>query len=127
MSFLRRLWLMALLLCGAWVPASADEFRPAYLQLTQTDGSSYEVLWKLPALPEESSVKPPLVLLKSTYGITRYKVTLWVHEVPGGKAVKWPETHRFVPLGELAALPMPSPYRRALEKLLVSQGEFRLE
>jgi len=95
--------------------------------LEQETGSRRTGLWKLPALPEESSVKPPSVLLKSSYGITRYKVTLWVHAVPSGKAVKWPETHRFVPLGELAALPMPSPYRRALEKLLASEGDFRLE
>lgn len=94
--------------------------------LEQETGSRRTGLWKLPALPEESSAKPPSVLLKSSYGITRYKVTLWVHEVPAGKAVKWPDTHRFVPLADLAALPMPSPYRRALEKLLVSDGEFRL-
>jgi hydrogenase/urease accessory protein HupE len=33
-------------------PAVADEFRPAYLQLRQIDGTSYDVLWKVPALDE---------------------------------------------------------------------------
>ena len=32
------------------VPTSADEFRPAYLQLTQIDAETYGVLWKVPAL-----------------------------------------------------------------------------
>jgi A/G-specific adenine glycosylase len=95
--------------------------------LEQETGSRRTGLWKLPALPEEFSIKPPSVLLKTTYGITRYKVTLWVHEVPGKPAQTWPESHRLVPLDELPALPMPSPYRRALERLLASSGEFRLE
>ena len=92
--------------------------------LEQETGSRRTGLWKLPALPEAHHDQPPSVLLKASYGITRYKVTLWVHAQPGQG--KWPETHRYIPLTELAALPMPSPYRKALERLLKTE-EFRLE
>jgi A/G-specific adenine glycosylase len=92
--------------------------------LEQETGSRRTGLWKLPALPEAHHEHLPSVLLKSSYGITRYKVTLWVHAQPSQG--KWPETHRYIPLNELAALPMPSPYRKALERLLRTE-EFRLE
>jgi hydrogenase/urease accessory protein HupE len=39
------------------LPAKADEFRPAYLQLTQTSAASYDVLWKSPALDENTPLK----------------------------------------------------------------------
>jgi hydrogenase/urease accessory protein HupE len=48
--------LCALLACGV-LPAAADEFRPAYLQLTQIDATTYDVLWKLPALDESTTLK----------------------------------------------------------------------
>jgi hydrogenase/urease accessory protein HupE len=38
-------------------PAMADEFKPAYLQLTQRDATDYEVLWKLPALDESTTLR----------------------------------------------------------------------
>jgi hydrogenase/urease accessory protein HupE len=37
--------------------ASADEFRPGYLQLTQTAADRYDVLWKVPALDETTILK----------------------------------------------------------------------
>jgi hypothetical protein len=42
---------------GAVLPAAADEFRPAYLQLRQIDSATYDVLWKLPALDESTILK----------------------------------------------------------------------
>lgn len=81
-------------------------------------------LWKLPELPPEHAGSPPPVLLRMHYGITRYKVTLWVHE-PHAQEYEWPETHRLVPFGELESTPMPAPYRKALRELL-GRGEFRL-
>jgi hydrogenase/urease accessory protein HupE len=57
LGLLARVWIAALLLCGAVLPAAADEFRPAYLQLTQLDAESYDVLWKLPALDESTTLK----------------------------------------------------------------------
>lgn len=81
-------------------------------------------LWKLPALPAALAEKPPPVLLRTHYSITRYKVTLWVHE-PHATDLPWPDTHRVIPFPELEATPMPAPYRRALRELL-DRGEFAL-
>ena len=53
----RSLQVFALLLLVFALPASADQFRPAYLQLTQTSASSYDVLWKVPALDENTPLK----------------------------------------------------------------------
>lgn len=81
-------------------------------------------LWKLPALPSAHDGQPPPVLLRMQYGITRYKVTLWVHE-PHARKGAWPDTHRMIPFAELESTPMPAPYRKALRDLL-QRGEFRL-
>jgi len=53
----RALELIAVLVLLVALPASADEFRPAYLQLTQTGADSYDVLWKSPALDEYTPLK----------------------------------------------------------------------
>lgn len=37
-------------------PSVADEFKPAYLQLQQIDATTYDVLWKLPALDERRTL-----------------------------------------------------------------------
>jgi len=44
------------LLLAAALPAVADEFRPAYLQLRQVDATAYDVLWKVPALDETTTL-----------------------------------------------------------------------
>jgi hypothetical protein len=44
--------LLGLFLAGA--PAAADDFRPAYLQLTERDATTYDVRWKTPAKDEQS-------------------------------------------------------------------------
>lgn len=80
-------------------------------------------LWKLPAL-DPLHAEPPPVLLRLHYGITRYKVTLWVHE-PHAQVGAWPDTHRMIPFAELESTPMPAPYRKALRELL-GRGEFQL-
>jgi A/G-specific adenine glycosylase len=90
--------------------------------LEQETGNRRTGLWKLPALPEAETL--PLVLHKATYGITRYKVTLWVHEAPAGVATT--SAHRLVTLAELPDLPMPAPYRKALNAVLRA-GDFKLE
>jgi A/G-specific adenine glycosylase len=96
---------------------------PEGVLLERETGSRRTGLWKLPALP--AGERTPPVLLKSTYGITRYKVTLWVHEPPVIKD-GWPDTHQWVPRDALNSTAMPSPYRRALESLL-RQNWFELE
>jgi len=57
MIVLRRLLMLGCVLFAAATPAMADEFRPAYLQLRQVDTTSYDVLWKVPALDEITTLK----------------------------------------------------------------------
>lgn len=83
--------------------------------LEQETGKRRTGLWKLPVLPE--STKPTPLIHQSRYTITRYKVTLDVHEAPADD-MSHSSTVRFIPLDELATLPMPSPYRRALDAVL---------
>jgi hydrogenase/urease accessory protein HupE len=91
---MRRLSLLvvAVALLLAVVPARADEFKPAYLQLTQVDHETYDVLWKIPAIDESTplKVKPQfptgteaLTPVQSTFsrGIT---VQRWRIRVPEG-------------------------------------------
>jgi hydrogenase/urease accessory protein HupE len=97
---MRRLSLLvvtvALLL--AVVPARADEFKPAYLQLTQVDHETYDVLWKIPAIDESTTlkVKPQfpngteaLTPVRSTFsrGITVQRWRIRVPEGLDGKAI----------------------------------------
>lgn len=89
--------------------------------LQQETGNRRTGLWKLPALPDTE--KPPAVLHKAHYTITRYRVTLWVHEAPAATAWKAStagETVCLVPNDEIPGLPMPSPYRKALNAVLAS-------
>jgi A/G-specific adenine glycosylase len=101
----------------------------AGILLQQETGNRRTGLWKLPALPEMAKLPP--VLLKAHYTITRYRVTLWVHEPAPAKALKsvaHDPASRFVAEHEVAALPMPSPYRKALNTLLArARGGFALE
>jgi A/G-specific adenine glycosylase len=90
--------------------------------LEQETGNRRTGLWKLPALAEDKPL--PAVLHKAIYGITRYKVTLWVHAAPG-RMVMTP-AHRFIPAIEIASLPMPAPYRKALNAVLRAT-DFKLE
>jgi len=80
------------LLIDAVAPALADEFRPGYLQITQLDQETYDVLWKVPAIDESTTlkVKPQFPVgtqtstpVHSTFsrGIT---VQRWRIRVPGG-------------------------------------------
>jgi hydrogenase/urease accessory protein HupE len=79
-----------LLLCAQG--AFADIFRPAYLQLTQTAPDRYDVLWKVPALDETTTLKvrpefPALTVALSevrTSFATGTAVQRWSIEVPGG-------------------------------------------
>ena len=89
-------WLLLLLALSvtlvANLPARADDFRPAYLQISQTDASTYDILWKVPALSEDTILKvrpkfPPgttnLTPPRGSYadGVT---VQRWRIAVPGG-------------------------------------------
>jgi len=54
--------------------------RSGAILLEQETGNRRTGLWKLPALPP--TVKPPKTLHRSTYTITRFRVTLHVHAAP---------------------------------------------
>jgi len=80
------------LLLDVVVPARADEFKPGYLQLTQRDPETYDVLWKIPAIDESTTLKvrpqfpagtEALTTVRSTFsrGIT---VQRWRIRAPGG-------------------------------------------
>src|SRR4051812_26371010 len=92
---MRRVFLplvVATLVLTATVPGRADEFKPAYLQITQLAQDTYDVLWKIPAIDEATTlkVKPQfpdgteaLTTVRSTFsrGVT---VQRWRVRVPGG-------------------------------------------
>jgi hydrogenase/urease accessory protein HupE len=91
-----RRWLLLLVLCTAPLVARADEFRPAYLQLTQLSAETYDVLWKLPALDETTILRVhpqfpdgtrELTPIQSTYAAGT-AVQRWRIEVTGGLAGK---------------------------------------
>jgi hydrogenase/urease accessory protein HupE len=97
----RVLELFAIMLFALALPAKADEFRPAYLQLTQTSAASYDVLWKSPALDENTPLKvhpvfPAGVTEQGARGSTFAAGTMrqrWRITVPGGlngKAIAFP-------------------------------------
>src|SRR6187431_3648538 len=89
---------VASMLLQAVVPARADEFKPAYLQLTQLDRETYDVLWKVPAIDESTmlKVKPQfpagteaLTEVRSTFarGVTVQRWRIRVPEGLDGKAI----------------------------------------
>ncbi len=97
----RALGLFAILLLAFALPANGDEFRPAYLQLTQTSAESYDVLWKSPALDENTTLKvrpvfPPGVTEQGKRRSSFSTGTLrqrWTINVPGGlndKTIQFP-------------------------------------
>lgn len=83
------LFWLALCLAG---PAVADDFRPSYLQITQTAAERYDVLWKVPALDEQTVLKVKPVFPPPTRQLTPPRsayasgatVVRWAIEVPGG-------------------------------------------
>ncbi len=79
-------------------------------------GRRREGLWKLPTR-EPAEIPGLPVLAELRYTITRYRVTLRVHA--GGAPADGDEWKK---PAELAALPMPSPFRRAVGRLLEESG-----
>jgi hydrogenase/urease accessory protein HupE len=49
--------LVLCVLAAGGVSLRADEFKPAYLQLVQLDRDTYDVLWKIPAIDEATTLK----------------------------------------------------------------------
>jgi len=70
-----------------------------------------EGMW---SLPKREDIESSDHLLKMKYAITHYKVTLYVVEVKGVRAKK---NEKWVDLTKLESVPMPSPFRKAIEQL----------
>lgn len=97
---------------------------PRGVLLQRETGGRRTGLWKLPALPEQAA--PPPVLARSRYGITRYRVTLWVHEAPPNLDAGEPPDCRWISMVELASLPMAAPHRRVLNARLQAAAQDKL-
>jgi A/G-specific adenine glycosylase len=81
------------------------------LFLEQSQGPRWPGLWILPELGKRDSKGRPLAEI--TYPITRYRVTMKIHRAVGNI----PSGLKGFSHGELASLPMPSPFRKAIQKL----------
>ena len=74
-------------------------------------------MWMLPKVEKSEAQEFPL-LDTSTYGITHYKVTLHVYDGEDFSP-KLNEDQLWVSVAELSNYPMPSPYRKIVNKLLL--------
>ena len=79
--------------------------------LKQETGKRSKGMWKLPSR-DKKEVKNLALITTQNYGITRYKVKMHIYK---SKNTQLNENEKWVSLDELASLPVPSPYRRALE------------
>ena len=88
------------------------------LLLEQEKSSRRKGMWLLPQI-DKSEAQNFTLLNTSTYGITHYKVTLNVYEgdneIPVAK-----DGQEWVRIADVVHYPMPSPYRKVVEKLLQS-------
>lgn len=80
------------------------------------DGQRRTGLWKLPTREAADVAKLPVVA-SQRYAITRYRVRLLVHESSAARMAPGP-AEQWVPAAEVARLPMPSPFRKVVERLL---------
>ena len=98
--------------------------RHGRIWLVQEKGSRRRGLWRLPEIPAEEAGDLP-EMLRLEYAITRYRVSLRVHEPPGnwlpiptGASGAWHDLSApdsWPPLG--------SPYKKALLKIAEMAGE----
>ena len=88
------------------------------LLLHREGGKRREGLWKLPTR-EAVAISPLPVLDEHRYTITRYRVTLRVHDGAAlGKNFRPAEDEVWQEAADVLALAMPSPFRRVIERLL---------
>ncbi len=99
---LHRLACVLVLFVAFVAPALADEFRPAHLQLKQIDAATYDVLWRVPALDANTTLRLQPVFPDGTQELTERSrsyasnaaVLRWRIRVDGGmtgKAVEFPQ------------------------------------
>jgi A/G-specific adenine glycosylase len=86
--------------------------------LHQEQGKRRQGLWKLPERPA-ADVSPLPEIATRRYTITRFQVTLHLHSAEPEHSLAVPRDGEAWHSPEaIGALPMPSPYRRAVEELL---------
>jgi len=91
--------------------------RDGTMLLHQESGKRRQGLWKLPERSAAETATLPEVLT-TTYAITHHRVTLHIHADPAATAGPGETWH---PVQDLPDLPMPGPYRKALNQLLADQ------
>ncbi len=75
-------------------------------------------LWKLP-LRDAADLKDLPVIERENYSITRFKVSLIVHDAAEKHPVPQPaRDEAWIPVADVPALAMPAPYRRVIGRLL---------
>lgn len=84
------------------------------LLLHQESGRRRQGLWKLPERTAEECAGLPEILT-TAYVITHHRVTLHIYESPDTAARDGETWH---PLAEVENLPMPGPYRKAVNRIL---------
>lgn len=98
--------------------------------LEQETNRRRQGLWKLPERTADEIAPWPRVL-ETRYGIMHYRVTLRVHRArvgEGGAEFPTPRANEaWHARSGIDDVPMPTPYRRALEALLRREAPFRLE
>ncbi len=88
------------------------------LLLHRESAKRREGLWKLPTRDAAEISKLP-ILTEHRYTITRYRVTLRVHDsAKAGKNFQLANGEAWHAIEDVLALPMPSPFRRVIERLL---------
>ena len=70
-----------------------------------------------PGTREAAAVAKLPVVASQRYAITRYRVRLLVHDGSAARMTPGP-AEQWVPVAEVARLPMPSPFRKVVERLL---------
>lgn len=91
------------------------------VRLVREEGSQRTGLWKLPSCPESELEHWPLVY-KAKYSITHHRVTLKIYQWSGEK----PPAGKWVSCEAVADYALGAPYRKALDALLASDGDFKL-
>ena len=106
-------------------PVEVDEHvlfvrkRSGPVLLAQEDGTRRKGLWKLPERSHGQLADLPLLGTRN-YGITHHKVTMHIYRCSPSQLPPSEQktTEKFHSSRELSDLPMPSPFRKALQELL---------
>lgn len=91
--------------------------RAGRILLHRESAKRREGLWKLPTR-EAAAISRLPVLAEQRYAITRYRVTLRVHDGGNSRRYKPGENEVWQDLDAVPGLAMPSPFRKVIERLL---------